>query len=568
MVPSGLREPLRTSSIALRSEEGATARAGVIHLAVRRFKLQEELGSGPRGRTWSARSDNGSALIVKRLESVPDASEMWPAVGSPHLVPQALVERDGEAWAVTVAEQGATLDQLPSKLRRGFVVVIGLGILSGLARLHQDGLVHGSLKPGNVVVGTDGSVRLTHYALRDAAGEREKAAARLADVRAAGVILCRLMGLSLETKGSRGADSPIGRAVLAMAGMRRQQRPGYEATHACVALWEAAGRLGTVQSRAQAAAQLGALVASRAPRPAPPKAPKKRRTAKALPAAPAVAAPAAVAAAPPPPSESAPVTTAAPEPTAALKPDPLRTAVPEPAPVPAAALEPAPVPAAAAAERVHAAAAAADLPPLEPAQASQSRGWRLGLALLAVTAVLCVLLSPVPNLAARVSGHGNPAPPPPAAVSGVSAAPAPPAAPAEADTLAPQPLPVATPTPTPTIPPPVPLAPEAAGSVRSVALTARGACQPGATCGLEVAVGLVPARTSRDVRWSIQALDSCSGAPQTLATGQVRAAAGWTLVIDSAVLQVPPSNASLLAAVVDSPDRAASQFLRVAPGGC
>jgi hypothetical protein len=158
------------------------------------------------------------------------------------------------------------LSRLPRRLRRPLAVAIGLGLLNELARLHGDGAVHGSLKPKDVLIGSDGSVRLARRQPARADSERERSAARLAEVWAAGAILCRLIGAPLAAP-EHGAEAPLKHTVRRIATMSRQKRPGYEAMHASLMLWEGAGRLSGSRAQAQATAELGKLVAACHERP-------------------------------------------------------------------------------------------------------------------------------------------------------------------------------------------------------------------------------------------------------------------------------------------------------------
>lgn len=234
--------------------------ATVLRLPGPRFCLEERLGDGPHGTTWAGTTADGSRVVAKSVSGPTAPLEAVSGLSDPNLATQVLVAAEDGWWVLTEAGTDVPLSRLPRRLRRGSVVVLGIGILTGLARLHQAGVAHGALKPSNVLVGLDGSVRLTHYGLTPTAGDRDLASARLADVRGAGAMLAALLGLRGEPDAERG--SPLERAVHSIAKMRRQHRPGYEATHACVVLWEAAGRLGTLRSRSRSVAQLGELVAA------------------------------------------------------------------------------------------------------------------------------------------------------------------------------------------------------------------------------------------------------------------------------------------------------------------
>jgi hypothetical protein len=113
-----------------------------------------------------------------------------------------------------------------------------------------------------------------------------------------------------------------------------------------------------------------------------------------------------------------------------------------------------------------------------------------------------------------------------------------------------------------------PSGPPASGAVRSVTLSALSPCLPGLRCQFEIRIGLVPADRLRDVSWQIEAGDGCRGSLQVIASGTLRAQPRWNLVIGYAAVAVPPTRAAILEAVVVNPDRAASEFLRIASATC
>jgi hypothetical protein len=158
------------------------------------------------------------------------------------------------------------LTLLLGKLRRrkACVVVIGLAVLDALTTLHEAGLWHGAVHAGNVYVKRNGTVRLRGTPIAPQEGEEPDRTLRTADVRAAGVLLCSLLGIRPTSKepASPSASTPLGLAVRAMAisVSRRKVRAGYEASQARLSLWEAAGRLASRQRQVQARQQLADLV--------------------------------------------------------------------------------------------------------------------------------------------------------------------------------------------------------------------------------------------------------------------------------------------------------------------
>lgn len=116
------------------------------------------------------------------------------------------------------------------------------------------------------------------------------------------------------------------------------------------------------------------------------------------------------------------------------------------------------------------------------------------------------------------------------------------------------------PSPAPTGPRPVPtLAPAAAGPITAIEIQPlAGACQPNATCAVQVTVRLQPQPAAEEVRWSFHVFDRCTGTTDVVPGASVTALAGWAYVYGTSWPDLPPAHPLALVAVTESPAAAAS----------
>ena len=76
--------------------------------------------------------------------------------------------------ATITGVEGGSLEDLLARTSRLAVHEasrIAQGMLRGLADAHGQGVVHGDIKPGNVLLGRDGSVKLVDFGLAHFVGE-------------------------------------------------------------------------------------------------------------------------------------------------------------------------------------------------------------------------------------------------------------------------------------------------------------------------------------------------------------------------------------------------------------
>src|SRR5690349_23248138 len=157
---------------------GAALRVG------NRYRLEEQIGIGAMGVVWRATDEllNRPVAVKELLAVTPgtNAAEIEESrqrlmregrIGArlqhPHVISMFdVVVHDDRPWLV--------MEYLPSKslaamlneegpLAPREVAEIGRQVADGLAAAHDAGVVHRDVKPGNVLIGEDGRVKLTDF---------------------------------------------------------------------------------------------------------------------------------------------------------------------------------------------------------------------------------------------------------------------------------------------------------------------------------------------------------------------------------------------------------------------
>ncbi|WP_243710286.1 serine/threonine-protein kinase, partial [Micromonospora sp. KC213] len=160
-------------------------------LVADRYRLISPLGQGGMGRVWKARDEVlHRDVAIKELVPPPSLTDDERREMRERSLREAraiarlnhinvvrifdVLRTDGDPWIVmeyvaskslqdTLAEDG------PVPAARA--VEIGLGVLGALKAAHKAGVMHRDVKPGNVLLGTDGRVVLTDFGLATIPGD-------------------------------------------------------------------------------------------------------------------------------------------------------------------------------------------------------------------------------------------------------------------------------------------------------------------------------------------------------------------------------------------------------------
>ena len=198
-----------------------------------RWQVIERFAAGPAGADGGVataervRLEDGRDALLKRFAPPAPAAfraeiECLARVRSPNVTAliDAGVDPDGSPWLLREFVVGTTLRAVVRELDPERRAALIDDVLSGLAALHREGLVHADLKPENVLVAERGPARLTDFGLAGAvtgAGRRGGGSAfyvapeRLlgwpidarADLFAFGVLLFELLGGRLPDDAAR-----------------------------------------------------------------------------------------------------------------------------------------------------------------------------------------------------------------------------------------------------------------------------------------------------------------------------------------------------------------------------
>ncbi|MFI5998182.1 serine/threonine-protein kinase [Streptomyces sp. NPDC051362] len=156
-----------------------------------RYRLINSIGSGGMGRVWRARdevlnravaikeltaslyvneSDRAVLLARTHAEARAAARINHPAVVTVHDV----LEYDDRPWIVMeLVEGGSLADAVKERGRLGATDAgrIGLWVLRALRAAHSAGVLHRDVKPGNVMLATDGRVLITDFGIAQIEGD-------------------------------------------------------------------------------------------------------------------------------------------------------------------------------------------------------------------------------------------------------------------------------------------------------------------------------------------------------------------------------------------------------------
>src|SRR6185437_8201220 len=149
-----------------------------------RYRLEEQIGIGAMGVVWRGTDEllNRPVAVKELLAVAPSANaaeveesrqrlqregRIGARLQHAHVISMFdVVIHDDRPWLVMEylpSDSLATVLRMKGPLLPVQVAAIGRDVADGLAAAHVAGVVHRDVKPGNVLIGTDGRVKLTDF---------------------------------------------------------------------------------------------------------------------------------------------------------------------------------------------------------------------------------------------------------------------------------------------------------------------------------------------------------------------------------------------------------------------
>jgi hypothetical protein len=150
------------------------------------YDLEHQIGAGASGTVWKAHRRGPVARVValKRLRAGSGAVDLarirreatvLTELDHPHIVRVLEVVHDGDGVALAMQfAPGGSLDDLlraRGRLSPGQVVAVAAPVADALASAHRRGVLHGDVKPANVLFTSDGEPLLTDFGVARTLGQ-------------------------------------------------------------------------------------------------------------------------------------------------------------------------------------------------------------------------------------------------------------------------------------------------------------------------------------------------------------------------------------------------------------
>jgi eukaryotic-like serine/threonine-protein kinase len=142
------------------------------------YELERQIGAGASGTVWRAHSRGPVARVValKRLpigggpgelDRLRREATLLTELDHPHIVRvlEVVHDRDGIALAMQFAPGGSLDDLLAERARLapGEIVAVAAPVADALASAHRRGILHGDVKPANILFTSDGEPLLSDF---------------------------------------------------------------------------------------------------------------------------------------------------------------------------------------------------------------------------------------------------------------------------------------------------------------------------------------------------------------------------------------------------------------------
>ncbi len=143
-----------------------------------RYRLEQLVGRGGTAEVWRATDTQLDRPVALKLVTAPhdessaraaDEARTLAQLSHPSLVQvyDAGTDTSGRPWVVMEYVEGETLSDAirarPMPVHR--VAAVGAALAEALAHVHARGMVHRDVKPGNVLLGRGGTVKLTDFGI-------------------------------------------------------------------------------------------------------------------------------------------------------------------------------------------------------------------------------------------------------------------------------------------------------------------------------------------------------------------------------------------------------------------